>query len=89
MSSYLVANYILEHVFTRQLLSYPTVDVTALSGRAGYKSITLVPDVATAVPTTSNGGITDNGLDYTYHIRPGVDWNSSPAAAGDGGRLHP
>src|SRR5579863_2235231 len=61
VASYLVANYILERVFTRQLLSYPTADVTALSGPGWTKSITLVPDVATQVPSVANGGITDNG----------------------------
>jgi peptide/nickel transport system substrate-binding protein len=30
------------------------------------------------VPSAPNGGITDHGLTYTYHLRPGVDWNSSP-----------
>src|SRR5579859_680806 len=78
VASYLVANYILERVFTRQLLSYPTADVTALSGPGWTKSITLVPDVATQVPSVANGGITDNGLHYTYHLRSGVDWNSTP-----------
>ncbi len=29
-------------------------------------------------PTKANGGITSNGLTYTFHIRPGVDWNTSP-----------
>ena len=77
--SYLVANYILLHAFTRQLLNYPTVNVTSLTGPSWTKSITLAPDVATAVPTAANGGITGNGLVYTFHIRPGVDWNSSPA----------
>ncbi len=76
--SYLVANYILLHAFTRQLLNYPTVNVTSLTGPSWTKSITLAPDAATAVPTAANGGITDNGLVYTFHIRPGVDWNSSP-----------
>ena len=76
--SYTVANYILEHAFTRQLLSYPTVDVTGTSGPSWNKSIGLIPDVATAVPSTANGGISANGLDYTFNIRSGVDWNSTP-----------
>ena len=76
--SYLVANYILEHAFTRQLLSYPTVDVTATSGPSWTKATTVVPDVATQVPTKANGGISANGLVYTFHIRKGVMWNSKP-----------
>ena len=38
-----------------------------------------MPDVATAVPTTSNGGITNGGKTYTFHLKQGVDWNTSPA----------
>jgi peptide/nickel transport system substrate-binding protein len=76
--SYLVANYILEHAFTRQLLSYPTATPTGLSGAGWTKSISLIPDIATQVPTVANGGVTDNGIRYTYHLRSGVDWNSTP-----------
>jgi peptide/nickel transport system substrate-binding protein len=79
VSSYEISNYVLEHVFTRQLLNYPTVPVTSLSGPVWQKSITLTPDIATAVPSVANGGITDNGLVYTYHLRSGVMWNTSPA----------
>jgi peptide/nickel transport system substrate-binding protein len=79
VSSYQVENYILEHVFARQLLNYQDVDVTGTSGPSWQKAITLVPDVATVVPSQANGGISANGLDYTYHLRSGVDWSSSPA----------
>jgi peptide/nickel transport system substrate-binding protein len=34
--------------------------------------------VATEVPTVANGGITGGGKTYTFHIKPGVDWDSSP-----------
>jgi peptide/nickel transport system substrate-binding protein len=78
VSSYLVANYILERAFTRQLLTYTTADVTGLSGAGWNTAITVAPDIATDVPTTANGGITDNGIHYTYHLRSGVEWNSSP-----------
>jgi peptide/nickel transport system substrate-binding protein len=76
--SYTVTNYIMEHVFTRQLLSYPTVDVTGLSGPSWDKAIGLIPDVATAVPSTANHGISADGLTYTFHLRSGADWNSTP-----------
>jgi peptide/nickel transport system substrate-binding protein len=78
VSSYEVSNYVLEHVFTRQLLTYPTVAVTGLSGPAWDKSIGLVPDIATVVPSVANGGISANGLTYTYHLRSGVMWSTSP-----------
>jgi ABC-type transport system substrate-binding protein len=56
-----------ERVFTRQLVSYPasTNLVTSES---------IVPDAATAMPTTSADGLT-----YTFHIKSGVMWNTSPA----------
>jgi peptide/nickel transport system substrate-binding protein len=78
VSSYEVSNYVLEHVFTRQLLTYPTVAVTALSGPAWQKAISLVPDIATEVPSVANGGISANGLTYTYHLRTGVMWSTTP-----------
>ncbi len=36
---------------------------------------TLVPDLATVVPTLQNGGISKNGLTYTFHLRPNVKWS--------------
>lgn len=35
---------------------------------------TLAPDLATAIPTMSNGGITDGGKTVTVHIQPGVHY---------------
>ncbi len=76
--TYNFAGYELERGYARQLISYPTTSPTTTSGPAWTEANTLVPDIATQVPSVANGGITDGGLLYTYHIRPGVDWNSSP-----------
>ena len=76
--TYNFAGYELERGYARQLLSYPTTSPPTASGTAWTRSTTLVPDMATQVPSTANGGISGNGLVYTYHIRSGVDWNSSP-----------
>ncbi len=35
----------------------------------------LVPDLATAVPTRENGGISADGRSVTYHLRRGVRWH--------------
>ncbi|MDQ6780350.1 MAG: peptide ABC transporter substrate-binding protein [Candidatus Eremiobacteraeota bacterium] len=35
----------------------------------------LEPDLATVVPTTTNGGISADGLRITYHLRRGVRWH--------------
>ena len=71
VSAYYTVSSMLERMFTRQLFSYgnPT---------GGATPPPVVPDVATAVPTTSNGGITDGGKTITIHLRSGVKWNSSP-----------
>src|SRR5215469_16769107 len=67
LSAYYIPSFQLEMAWTRQLVSYwPSNDKT--------KAITVAPDIATALPTASNGGKT-----YTFHIRKGVDWNTSPA----------
>ncbi len=74
MSAYYVATAILERAYTRQLVTYP-------SSNDYNKAITLVPDVATALPTTANGGISSDGLTYTFHLRSDVMWNTTPPRA--------
>ena len=77
--AYYTADYQLERMYTRQLLQYPTVPATSTSSSGWTQDTTPVADVATAVPSTSNGGITNGGKTYTFHIKSGVDWDSSPA----------
>jgi peptide/nickel transport system substrate-binding protein len=44
----------------------------------------FVPELATEVPTTKNGGISADGLAITYHLRPGVTWqDGAPFGADD------
>ncbi len=35
----------------------------------------LVPELATEVPSASNGGISADGLTITYHLKPGLKWS--------------
>jgi peptide/nickel transport system substrate-binding protein len=77
--AYYTADYILERAYARQMLTYPTVPDPTLTSAGWTKDVTPVADVATVVPTTANGGITNGGKTYTFHIKPGVDWNTSPA----------
>lgn len=71
-AAYYTTSYSLERTFTRQLFSYPaSTDKT--------KAVQPVPDVATEMPTTANGGLSSDGKTYTIHIRDGVKWNTSPA----------
>jgi ABC-type transport system substrate-binding protein len=58
--------------FTRQLVTFP-------SSNDFLQEIKVVPDIATAVPTIGNGGITGGGKTYTFHLRTGVKWDTTPA----------
>jgi peptide/nickel transport system substrate-binding protein len=77
--AYYTADYELERVYTRQLVSYQTVPYTSTSSSGWTTDTTPVADAATEVPTVANGGITDGGTVYTFHIKPGVDWDTTPA----------
>jgi peptide/nickel transport system substrate-binding protein len=72
LSAYYLPTFQLEMAFTRQLVSYPPSNNRTTA-------ITPTADAASTLPTTSNGGVTNGGLTYTFHIRPGVKWNTSPA----------
>ena len=63
--------------------------------RVGYNFLTWydadykpVPDLATEVPSLENGGITEDGKVWTFHIRPNVKWSDGAAAHRAGRRLH-
>jgi peptide/nickel transport system substrate-binding protein len=76
--AYYTVDYQIEHATTRQLLSYPTAIYNSFSSPGWLADTTPAPDAATAVPTVANGGITNGGKTYTFHIKPGVNWNTSP-----------
>ncbi|WP_202862544.1 ABC transporter substrate-binding protein [Antricoccus suffuscus] len=73
-AGYYTATYTLMRAYTRQLFSYPAS--TNLD-----KANTPTPDIATEIPTTSNGGISSDGKTYTIHLRDGVKWDTTPARA--------
>jgi peptide/nickel transport system substrate-binding protein len=54
---------------SRQLLTYP-----AVSGQTTQ----VVADLATAVPTVPNGGVSADGLTYRLTIRRGAMWDTKP-----------
>src|SRR5438445_2786352 len=48
------------------------------------KNLGPVPDVATQVPTVQNGGISKDGLTWTFNIRTGMKWSDGvPLTAHD------
>ncbi|WP_283138186.1 ABC transporter substrate-binding protein [Rhizohabitans arisaemae] len=70
-STYTTAGYNLARTWTRQLISYPADnDFT--------RATTPVADVAVDLPTRENGGVSRDGLTYTFTIREGVMWNTNP-----------
>ncbi len=71
-SIYSGVTYTIERAFTRQLVTYPATGTTSMPAN-------LVPDIATTVPTVANGGVTNGGKTYTYHLKSGVQWDTSPA----------
>jgi peptide/nickel transport system substrate-binding protein len=71
-SGYYTVLYILSRAFTRQLVTYP-------ASPNFLKELQLAPDIATAIPTRANGGLSADGKTYTFHIKPGVKWDTSPA----------
>jgi peptide/nickel transport system substrate-binding protein len=62
--SYFVLDYQVDYATQRTLFGYMPNTSTALS-----------PDLATVIPTTANGGITDGGKTLTVHIRPNVHFS--------------
>ena len=73
VSAYYTVSSLLERAFARQLVSYPNAATFPAS-------IKIVPDIATTVPTTGNG-ISADGKTYTFKLRSGVQWNTSPPRA--------
>lgn len=67
--SYYTTGYLALRMWSRQLLTYPAEPARTTS---------LVPDLATQLPSVSNGGVSANGLTYVLTIRPGAMWNTSP-----------
>ncbi|MEM7249626.1 MAG: peptide ABC transporter substrate-binding protein [Acidobacteriota bacterium] len=39
------------------------------------EAMELIPELITEIPTLANGGISADGLTYTYKLRPGVLWH--------------
>jgi peptide/nickel transport system substrate-binding protein len=62
--AYYALDYGIVQATDRPLFSYPP-------NSAG----TLRPDLATVIPSTSNGGVTDGGKTITIHIRTGVHYS--------------
>jgi peptide/nickel transport system substrate-binding protein len=77
--AYYTPDYMLERIYARTLVSYPTIPYSSTSSAAWTTDTTPVPDVATEIPTATNGGVTDGGKVFTFHIKPGVQWDTTPA----------
>ncbi|MGZ4294903.1 MAG: ABC transporter substrate-binding protein, partial [Solirubrobacteraceae bacterium] len=63
-SAYYALDYQIVQATDRPLFSYPPNSANVIRA-----------DLATAIPTTANGGITDGGKTVTVHITPGVHYS--------------
>jgi len=70
-SAYTTVADSLERAWARRLFSYKSSNNQAEASR-------VVPDIATELPTTANGGISADGITYTIKMRSGVQWNTQP-----------
>jgi peptide/nickel transport system substrate-binding protein len=68
--SYYSVGYLGLRLWSRQLFTFPAVD---------GQTTTAVPDLATQLPTTGNGGVSADGKTYTITLRKGARWNTTPA----------
>ena len=69
--SYYSAGYLNLRMWSRQLFTYPA--------DPGSDNTKPVADLATDIPTAANGGVSADGKTYTIKIRPGAQWNTTPA----------
>lgn len=76
--AYYTADYELERIYARQLVAYPSAPALSTSSAEWTQDSTPEPDIASEVPTVANGGITDGGKVYTFHLKQGVDWSTTP-----------
>jgi len=54
----------IEHCLFNNFIKYASAP-----GKAGTE---MLPDLATEVPSTANGGISDGGKTYTFHLKKGI-----------------
>ena len=71
VGAYSTSSLALLWTFTRQLVTYPLHEDFATAAK-------VVPDLAETLPTFENGGISADGRSYTFHLRRGVRWNTTP-----------
>ncbi|WP_433872599.1 ABC transporter substrate-binding protein [Saccharopolyspora sp. CA-218241] len=73
-SAYYATSSQILRALTRQLFAYPaTGDLSTPE-----KAFAPAPDLAVEIPTTANGGISEDGRTYTIRLRSGVRWDSTP-----------
>lgn len=62
--------------YTTDLLAAAEVQSLIFSGLVSLNDkLEWQPELAEAVPTPHNGGVSANGLTITYRLRPGVQWH--------------
>jgi peptide/nickel transport system substrate-binding protein len=74
LMGYFTGDVQMQRAFARQLVINPI-------SKDYNTAISVAPDIAKVVPSKSNGGISADGLTYTFHLRSDAMWNSSPPRA--------
>ncbi|MGE5288686.1 MAG: ABC transporter substrate-binding protein [Micromonosporaceae bacterium] len=74
LSGYTTTDVQISRAWSRQLVTNP-------ASNNFQTAISVVPDIATVVPSMSNGGISADGKTYTFHLRSDAMWNSNPPRA--------
>ena len=70
---YTVTNQLIR-AYARQLFTLP-------ASTDAKKALEIVPDVAAEIPTTGNGGLSQDLLTYTIKLRDGIQWDTTPPRA--------
>ncbi len=78
LSAYSTTDVQIQQAWTRKLVSFP-------ASNNFQTAITVGPDIATAVPTKANGGLSQDGLTYTFHLRSDAMWNTNPPRVSSSG----
>lgn len=70
--------------FTTMASAFSVAQLTLLGLAEWDGEGNIIPDMATEIPTTENGGISDDGLTITWHLQEGLLWSDgTPLTSAD------
>ena len=70
--------------FTTMASAFSVAQLTMLGLAEWDGEGNIIPDMATEIPTTENGGISEDGLTITWHLKEGLLWSDgAPLTSAD------